>query len=196
MEVELRMDQWQPNADLAEDRFAFTPPDNAEQVDSFFNQQQSSSGGNEHALVGKQAPGFTLSQLGGGKVDLASHEGENIVILDFWATWCGPCVKAMPIVEKVADEYADQGVVLYAVNLRESKDKIRGFLDEHELDVNVLLDKDGRVAQKYQASSIPQTVIIDTDGSVQAVHVGLLPDLESKLSSELEQLLAGNKLTE
>ena len=71
---------------------------------------------------------------------LAEHKSKNIVILDFWATWCGPCVRAMPITDKIAKQYASKGVVLYAVNQKEDAKTVRGFLSKHKLKLNVLLD--------------------------------------------------------
>lgn len=194
MEMTIRFTDWEADADLADDRFAFDPPEDAEEVDTFFEEQAGQGG--EHPILGKEAPNFTLSDLSGDERELASHEGEEIVILDFWATWCGPCVEAMPIITEVADEYEDQGVVLYGVNLQETPDQIEGFLEEHDLDVDVLLDRDGAVATAYGAQSIPQTVIIDKDGNVQAVHVGLLPDLKERLTSELDTLLEGEELVD
>ena len=75
--------------------------------------------GTESPLVGKPAPDFALDLLGGKKFRLAEAKGK-VVVLDFWATWCGPCLQAMPQVEKVAGEFRDQGVQLVAVNLQET----------------------------------------------------------------------------
>jgi len=178
-------------AKLGEQQFAFSPPAGAEKVDSFFKQPQARD---QHPMVGKPAPAFELAKLDGSEQTLAAHKGKDIVILDFWATWCGPCVRAMPVLEKVAGEYKDKNVVLYAVNLREDKPKIEAFLKKQGLDVNVLMDKQGAVANKYGVRGIPQTVIIDPDGTVQVVHVGFAPDLEAQLTSELDDLTAGKKL--
>jgi peroxiredoxin len=186
---------WETNVDIPDDRFVFTPPADAKKVDSLFEAQ--TPGGEEgegHPLVGKAAPDFTLDLLQGGTLTLADHKGKNIVILDFWATWCGPCVRAMPIIAEVASQYKDKGVVLYAVNLVESPDVIRPFLKKHDLDVQVALDKDGKVGKTYEARAIPQTVIVGKDGTVQVVHVGLLPNLEEALKSDLDALLAGKNL--
>ena len=70
-------------------------------------------------MIGKPAPEFTLPLLDGGIFELAAHRGKEIVLLDFWATWCGPCRAAMPVLVDVAKEYADKGVRYYAIDLRE-----------------------------------------------------------------------------
>lgn len=177
--------------DVADDRFAFTPPPGVEQTDSFEPEPPEPEA---KKLLGKPAPDFTLGLLGGGELSIAKKAPNDIYILDFWATWCGPCRKAMPIMEKVAKEYQSKGVKLFAVNLRETDDEIRAFLKKENLNVTVALDKSGQVAQLYKADAIPQTVIIGKDGTVQVVHVGIGPTLEQDLRKELDALLAGKQL--
>ena len=145
-------------------------------------------------LVGQPAPAIELRNLAGQPVSLADHTGSDIVILDFWAEWCGPCRDAMPTIISVAEKYSSQGVVLYAVNLGDDPATIRRFLNDTGLEVDVLLDTEMSVAAAYGANAIPQTVIVDKDGTVQAVHVGLTPGLSAEISSQLETLIAGNKL--
>ena len=145
-------------------------------------------------LLGKPAPPFSLELLDGGTFDLADTKGKEIVILDFWATWCGPCRQVMPIIEKVAKQFREEGVRLYAVNLREDSKNVRRYLESQELHLTVLLDKQGSVAAQYKADAIPQTVIIGRDGTVQVVHVGSYPDLEAELTNELTALTKGEKL--
>ncbi len=147
-----------------------------------------------HPLLAKPAPSFKLELLDGGEFDLSRQKDKKIVILVFWATWCGPCVRVMPIMEEVANEYKDKGVILIAVNLRESPQAIRSFLQEQGLHPIVALDRDGAVGNIYRAKFIPQTVIIGKDGIVQAVHVGALRNLKEILKKELDDLLAGKKL--
>jgi len=125
---------------------------------------------------------------------LAAMEGRNIVVLDFWATWCPPCRKALPILAEVTAGYADKDVVFYAVNISEEKDKINAFLAKEKFKCNVALDKDAAVAKLYNVDGIPQSVIIGKDGLVQVVHVGLVADLKDKLKKELEDLIAGKSL--
>jgi peroxiredoxin len=95
-------------------------------------------------------------------------------------------------VEKVAEEFRNQGVILVAVNLQESPKEITAMLERHKLNLTVALDKDGRVAEKYQASAIPQTVIIDREGNVARLFVGGGPRLGDQLRDALKATLNGN----
>ena len=184
---------WKPDAQLADERFTFTPPADAKKFDlSDFRPPGADAG----ELLGKPAPAFKLPLLDKREMDVASHKGKNVVILDFWATWCDPCRKVMPIIIEVAKKFEGKGVVLYAVNQGEDAEPIRKFLQAERLSVNVALDEDQSVGEKYGVQGIPQTVLIGKDGTVQAVHVGLLPDLKERLTRELETLTAGKSLVE
>jgi thiol-disulfide isomerase/thioredoxin len=145
--------------------------------------------GTEAAMVGKPAPDFVLDMLGGAKFRLAERRGQ-IVLLDFWATWCGPCIQAMPQVERVAQEFRDRGVELVAVNLQEPPDRITAMLQRHNLHPTVALDRDGKVAEQYGASAIPQTVIIDRGGIVARLFVGGGPHLGDQLREAIGAVLA------
>jgi thiol-disulfide isomerase/thioredoxin len=142
--------------------------------------------GTESALVGKPAPDFELELLGGAKFRLADARGKP-VILDFWATWCGPCIQAMPQVEQVAREFQDRGVRLIAVNLQEEAAQITPMLERHKLHPTVALDRDGAVAEKYAATAIPQTVVIDREGKIARLFVGG----GSHLADQLREALRG-----
>ncbi len=148
----------------------------------------------QHPSLGKDAPAFKLDLLDGGNFDLSAVKGKKIIVLDFWATWCPPCRKALPILAEVTASYADKDVVFYAVNLQEEKDKITDFLAKEKIKCLVALDKDATVAKLYNVDGIPQSVIIGKDGVVQVVHVGLLPDLKEQLKKELDDLVAGKSL--
>ena len=186
---------WQVNPKFGDDTFAFAAPAGAEKVGSIeeiFGQAPAEEA-KPHALLGKPAPPVKLDIYAGGKFDLAAQKGK-VVILDFWATWCGPCVQALPIISKVAGGFADKGVVFYAVNLQEDAATVKTFFEQEKLEVPVLMDTKGETAMAYLAAAIPQTVLIGKDGSVQVVHVGLSGDLEKTLTAELESLLAGKNL--
>jgi len=144
------------------------------------------------AEIGQPAPAFALSDLAGRQVSLSDFKGK-VVLLDFWATWCGPCRAAMPVLVAVAREYADKGVRYVAVNLREKPEVIRRYLKGAQLEIAVPLDQYGSVARKYGVRGIPTMVIVDKDGVVQKVHVGSSPGLKAELRRTLDALLAGKK---
>jgi len=141
------------------------------------------------ALVGKAAPNFKLPLLEGGELELADLKGKNVVLLDFWATWCGPCRKAMPALVEVAKEYESKGVLYLAVNLREDPAKIRAYLKSAGLKIRVPLDKDGSVAENYKVRGIPTMAIVDKQGIVRDVHVGASPNLKSTLKKALDKIV-------
>ena len=145
--------------------------------------------GLDSPLVGQAAPDFTLDLLAGGKFHLADQKGQ-VVVLDFWATWCGPCIQAMPQVDAAARAFADRGVKLVAVNLQEGPGQIAPLLARLKLDPAVALDRDGKIAEKYGASAIPQTVVIDREGKVSRLFVGGGPKLGDQLREAIEKALA------
>ena len=149
------------------------------------------SPGTESPLVGKPAPDFKLDLLDGKPFRLADRKGK-VVMLDFWATWCGPCIQAMPQVEKVAEEFREQGVQLIAVNLQEAPRDITAMLERHKLKVTVALDRDGVVAERYKANAIPQTVIIDREGKIARLFVGGGPKLGDQIREALKSVLEGD----
>jgi peroxiredoxin len=139
--------------------------------DGAFIEGMDPSGDANHKTVGKPAPDFTLKSLDGTDVSLSSLKGK-IVILDFWATWCGPCRKGLPVLMEVAKARANDNVVLWAVDLDESKSKVQDFLKKKGWNLPVLLDAKGKVSQKYGVGGIPHTVIIGPDGVIHSVEIG------------------------
>src|SRR5690606_7195976 len=97
---QINFNDWKVNSELGDNFFTFTPPPKSEKVKSLNRLI-----GGIHPLEGKEAPDFELKTLEGETVTLSQHEGKDIVILDFWATWCGPCRQAMPIIENVSEEF-------------------------------------------------------------------------------------------
>lgn len=178
------------NPQIAASEFAFNAPAQAKEVKSFFNTAEGAQD-NARALVRKPAPAINLDTIDGAKFDLASLRGKNIVVIDFWATWCPPCREGLPLVAAISKEYESKGVKFYAIDVKEEPAKIKEFLKSHNLNVDVLLDKEGTAAQAYGVMGIPQTVVIDPDGVVRDVHLGLDEDIKEKLADQFDIILAG-----
>jgi len=143
--------------------------------------------GTDSPLVGQPALPFKLDLLDGTKFNLADYKGK-VVVLDFWATWCGPCLQSMPLVDAVIRDFADRNVTLVAVNMEEQPEQIKATLERHKLEVRVALDRDGVVAGKYAVTAIPQTVIVDRDGKIARLFVGGGKKMADALKKALEDL--------
>lgn len=187
---------WSLNPTLDNQTFAFKPAADIKKVDSFFEGLTDSMRGQEEVspLVGKPAPEITSTMLDGSPFKLQDRNAESILLVDFWATWCGPCVMELPILMKVAEQYSDRGVRLFAINQGEDKETIQQFLNQKKWDLNVVLDQEGAASTAYAVEGIPQLVIIDKQGKIQSVHVGYSPDIENVLQRELDALLEGKDL--
>ena len=183
---------WSINQPIDEEVFAFTPSADAEKVDNLLDEMMPPS--ESSSLLGKTAPPIELDLLNGGTFRLEEHVGQDIVMLDFWATWCGPCVEEIPLLSEIAEEYADKGVVFYAVNQGEGPDKIKDFLATEKLNLTVALDVNGTAGNDYQVQGLPTLALIDKEGVIQAVHVGYDPGIKKTLRREIDSLLNGKKL--
>lgn len=144
--------------------------------------------GTQSPLVGQLAPDFKLAFLNGDTFRLSEHRGE-IVILDFWATWCGPCLQTMPLVEEIVGGFKDHKVALLTVNMEEQATQVEEMLERHQFTMPVLLDRDGVVSLKYEVTSVPQTVVIDRQGIVTRLFVGGGPKLAEPLRNAIQELV-------
>jgi cytochrome c biogenesis protein CcmG, thiol:disulfide interchange protein DsbE len=137
------------------------------------------------------APDFTLESMGGETVRLSDLRGQAVIV-NLWASWCGPCRLEMPAFKKVHEEYKERGLLILAVNST-SKDMpsaVKEFVAEYQLPFTILMDYDGTVARLYKLSALPTTFFIGRDGVITKVVVGG-PLAESTLRAEIESLLAG-----
>lgn len=148
-------------------------------------------------LVGKPVPGaFKLPLLNGGEFELPSPHNTNVFLLDFWATWCGPCRRIMPALAEVAKAYAGRGVRYVAVNFREEPEVIRRYLAAAKLDIEVALDQDGRMAKAFQLRAIPMMVIMDRSNIIRKVHVGASPAIGDEMRRALDEVLGDQRANE
>lgn len=149
--------------------------------------------GGTHPLMGKMAPDFELSRIDGRQVSLADHRGKDVVVLDFWASWCPPCREGLPILNELAREHAGKPVAFYAVNIREGNELVAEFAKTNKLTLPILLDSIGIVSDDYQVDGIPQTVVIDRAGKIQTVHTGLaMWGFKETLAADIQAALNGS----
>lgn len=140
--------------------------------------------------VGSEAPAWTLPSSAGGNVSLQELRGK-VVLLDFWATWCGPCAMAMPIIQRAHDKYKGQPVAVYGVNCleRNPKSDPAGFLKARGFTYPTLLKAD-RVAKAYQISAVPSFYLIAPDGRILMAHAGISQNMQAQLEAVIDRALA------
>jgi thiol-disulfide isomerase/thioredoxin len=141
-------------------------------------------------MIGQVADDFELSLLDGSKFRLKDH-ADKIIVLDFWATWCGPCVAALPDYIAATSEFDSSKVIFVAVNQQEASDQIRGFLTERDLSPIVALDRNGEIGQQFKVSGIPHTVILGKGNVIEDVHVGYQQGGGESMQISIQQLLDG-----
>jgi peroxiredoxin len=137
------------------------------------------------AAVGNAAPDFTLTNLEGAEVSLSDFRGKGVFI-NFWATWCGPCKREMPLMEKHYQEVKDEGIEILAVNIAESNVAVSSFIERIGVTFPVLLDSnpDRVVTQRYGVGALPASYFVDKDGVIVGHYVGEMN--ESILKEHLE----------
>lgn len=139
-------------------------------------------------VVGSPAPDFELFNLKGEQVRLSAYQG-RIVLINFWATWCKPCVKEMPAMQSVYEDLRSEGFVVLAINELEEEARVRAYVEQHGHTFPVLLDRDNLVANRYGVRGLPVTVFVDGSGHVtDYLQGGLLT--ESFIRNTVARLLA------
>ncbi|MBN2737618.1 MAG: TlpA family protein disulfide reductase [Spirochaetales bacterium] len=131
---------------------------------------------------------FKLEDVDGKIHKLSDYNGQ-VVFLNFWASWCGPCRSEMPSMQELQNKYKDKGFVILAVNLRESAKTTSDFMKRNKLDFTVLLDKDGSVGATYSARSIPTTYIIDRNSKVIGGMIGAREWTGDGIEKAIEEIL-------
>ncbi len=144
--------------------------------------------------TGTLATDFTLRDIENRAVSLADYRG-SVVLMNFWATWCGPCMQEMPHLQTMYDDLKDQGFVVLSVSTDDARDasKVKPLVKAKRLTFPVVLDKETTVVSQYNpAKTLPYTVLIDRQGKVAKVHQGYNPGDEEAMRAEVEALLAAS----
>ncbi len=138
--------------------------------------------------AGQAAPEFQLKDLRGQPVSLAGLKGK-VVVIDFWASWCGPCRESMPFLEKLSKTYRDKGLVVLGVNIDNELKAAQKFLSEVPISFAVVNDAEKKVAKAYGPPTMPSSYLIDRQGRVRHVHAGFKTSDAKGIEGEILKLL-------
>lgn len=134
------------------------------------------------------APDFDLASRDGGRVALSDLAGQ-VVMVNFWATWCGPCRQEMPQLEALYERYSDLGFTLLGVNVEEDSSGADAFLAETPVSFPILFDPENKVSELYNVVAMPSTVLIDKSGNLRFIHHGYQPGYENDYQSQIRALI-------
>ena len=134
------------------------------------------------------APDFTLQTLGGGQTSLAEHRG-NVVMINFWATWCAPCRQEMPHLEALHQRYSSLGFTLLGVNVEEDSSGAEDWLAETPVSFPILFDPQSSVSELYDVIAMPSTVMVDREGNLRYLHHGYKPGYENEYQNQIRALI-------
>jgi len=138
--------------------------------------------------LSSSAPDFTLRSVGGANLRLHEQRGQ-VVLVNFWATWCGPCRQEMPHLNRIYDKYRSSGFVLLGVNIDDDPRAAADLAAKLGVRFPVLLDTDKKVSRVYDMSAMPATLLIDRDGRVRHIHRGYRDGVERTYEEQVRSLL-------
>jgi peroxiredoxin len=121
--------------------------------------------------TGSPVPGFQLAALGGGTTDLAAYRG-HVVLVNFWATWCPPCVSEMPSLDRLSRILAPEGLVVLGLSVDADEEALRAFVEHHRLGFTILRDPGAHTAAAFRITGYPQTFLIGRDGTLVKTFLG------------------------
>lgn len=135
------------------------------------------------------APGFSLPTRGGQTLKLADLRGQ-VVMINFWATWCGPCRQEMPLLEKIHKKYKPLGFTMLGVNVEPDPKAAEAWLaKEMPVTFPIAFDTDSQVSKLYKVAGMPSTVIVDRKGNVRVIHKGYKPGDENEYLAQIRALV-------
>jgi len=146
------------------------------------------SAGASSSLTGQEAPDFALKSATGKNMRLSEYRGD-VVMINFWATWCGPCRQEMPLLDDLYSRYERVGFKLLGVNIDDDSRRAMQMVEELGVTFPVLFDESKDVSRLYQVEAMPVTVLVDRAGTVRHVHHGYKPGYEQKYLTQIRSLL-------
>ena len=142
-----------------------------------------------HALVGSgEAMNFTLKDVDGNNIRLSEYRGQ-VVLINFWASWCGPCRQEFPHLDELHRKYEALGFVVFGVNVEENRELADKVLREIPVTFPVLFDSENEVSQDYDVDAMPATVLVDRSGQIRFMHRGYKPGYEDLYEKQVRALI-------
>jgi len=184
--VTIRYDHVKVDQPIAADAFAFVVPPGYVKVSRFSDTLM-----HNYRKIGQRVPDLTADDLKGASRSLTRLPAK-VKVLSFWATWCVPCLHELPVLQRLFDGLKDEGLLVVGVNVDDPKNykNVRAAVNKMKLTFPVLLDKQGAIANWFEARNIPTLIIIGPDNRIVEAHQGYSPRSEKEIHRVIEQLLA------
>lgn len=135
--------------------------------------------------VGDPAPDFKLTDLNGEEHQLSDYKGQGVFV-NFWGTWCKPCEKEFPLMERQYQVYKDQGVQILAVNIAQSDYEVKQYAEQRDLTFPIVIDKNKSVMEAYNVIPLPTTLLVNAEGNIEKIITGEMS--EEDIQSYMEQI--------
>lgn len=139
---------------------------------------------NEVLKIGDEAPNFTLVDMQGDKHSLEEYKGQG-VFLNFWGTWCKPCEREFPIIDRYYNEYKEKDIQVLAINIAESDFVVQNYIDRKGLTFPIFFDKNKSVMEAYNINPLPTTILINSEGKIEKIITGEMKEQDIKSYMEL-----------
>lgn len=138
--------------------------------------------------IGNEAGNFTLKSASGSNIRLSEYRGQ-VVLLNFWASWCGPCRQEFPHLDDLHQKYSDLGFTVFGVNVEQDRKSADKVLRDIPVTFPVLFDKNNLVSELYKVDAMPMTVLVDRNGVVRFLHRGYRPGFEMAYDKQVRALV-------
>jgi len=139
-------------------------------------------------IISGKAPVFTLKSRGGHNLRLSDYRGQ-VVLINFWASWCGPCRQEMPLLENLYKRYNKLGFTIMGVNVDTDSTKANNYLKDMTVTFPIVYDISNAVSKSFNVNAMPTTVIVDRNGNMRFLHQGYRPGYENDYKKEVVQLI-------
>jgi peroxiredoxin len=134
------------------------------------------------------APDFTLKSQKNGNLKLSEMRGK-VILINFWASWCGPCRQEMPVLDELYRHYRSLDFTILGVNVEQNSDDAKSLLKDVTVTFPVLFDTENKISKLYDIKGMPSTVLVDRDGNIRYVHMGYKPGVEAEYQTQIRALI-------